>query len=386
MLAYIENVGCISPLGATWEENWDALLRATPPDVCPASLSTELHTDIPTLRTSFIDDLYISEDIMAARASMLALNCVNTLTSTIPYDTPIFIHGGSTHGEAELMIEYNRILHDRSRFGYSADVLRKNLIHETVPAFLARHIKDNAHVSSWICSSCVSSLHSLMAAILMLDSMPQAAHIVLGVDGINDMEIAGFNKIGGTTKTQCAPFSNKRDGILISEGAAGMIITKENQRALAGIAGMGFSCDADHPTSPNKKGTYLERCINDALTRASLTTEDITAIIAHGTGTPANDETEAMVIDRLFKTNVPVTSVKGSLGHTMGAAGLFNVLTGTYALTTGLLPPTSSTCYQNISSLDVVRAAPRQIDKNGAILIIASGFGGNNATAILKRT
>jgi 3-oxoacyl-[acyl-carrier-protein] synthase II len=111
---------------------------------------------------------------------------------------------------------------------------------------------------------------------------------------------------------------------------------------------------------------------------------DIAAIISHGTGTPKNDLVEGAVYERIWpEGRIPITSIKGALGHTMGASGLLNVLVAVEASKTGLIPPTLGGDGYVIHGLDLVQGMPRQIKSSSLGLAVASGFGGNNCACVI---
>src|SRR5690606_27242366 len=110
-------------------------------------------------------------------------------------------------------------------------------------------------------------LHALMIAATNAQANKNATHLIMGVDAMNDIEVAGFNKVGGITKKYCQPFNTARDGILIGEGAAGLLLSV-NQPSAISIRGIGIGCDAGDATAPNSKG--LELAITGALNQAGI--------------------------------------------------------------------------------------------------------------------
>lgn len=257
---------------------------------------------------------------------------------------------------------------------------------ENIPQIISQEQKIKIKIWSWIYSSCVSSLHALIVAIFNCQQNSETTHLILGVDAINQLEVSGFAKIGGNTKERCRPFSKKRDGILISEGACAITISKEKGASEIGINGVGMYCDAGDATSPDKNGLGLENAIKQALDSATLSENDIGCIILHGTGTKINDQIEAKVILRMFNSEkIIVSSIKGLLGHTMGAAGLFNILVAVSALKDGVLPPTLDEICDNEFGLNLSSWDNKKVDTQKAVLVLASGFGGNNVAVILSK-
>ncbi|MEO3750073.1 beta-ketoacyl-[acyl-carrier-protein] synthase family protein [Streptomyces sp. B6B3] len=188
------------------------------------------------------------------------------------------------------------------------------------------------------------------------------------------------------------PFDADRDGFVLAEGAGLLVLERaEDARArrvpvLAHLAGYGASTDAHHYAAPHPEGAGVVRAFQAALADAGLQTGDIGHVNAHGTGTPMNDRIEGATLRRLFRGSPPpVTSAKGVLGHTLGAAGAIEAALSVLTLRHRAIPPTANldTLDPEID-LDVVTKAPRE----GAIEAVASnsfGFGGHNAVLILRR-
>jgi 3-oxoacyl-(acyl-carrier-protein) synthase len=244
-------------------------------------------------------------------------------------------------------------------------------------------------VSTWTYSACSSALHALALACLELECDEQSVVevCVCGGDALSGIGAGGFWRAGATSPTQCTPFREPLDGILVAEGAAALRLTPSSDgrdTSDVEIRGFGMSCDAGHPTLPDRDGRYLERAVRQALADAGIAASDVAAVVAHGTGTNANDHGEAVMLRRVFgDAAVPVTSIKGSLGHTMGASGLFNLFAAVSTLRCGWLPPAGRDRGSTVDGIDLVVGRPRPIDRHALILTICSGFGGNNVALVV---
>jgi 3-oxoacyl-(acyl-carrier-protein) synthase len=257
---------------------------------------------------------------------------------------------------------------------------------------LAEHITrpevPGSVLQAWAYSACASGVHALICAAMDLADACDGltGGLVLGVDSLSAIGSAGFVRSGAATARRCNPFRKSRDGMMVSEGACAMLLRQRpavTESSPVRILGIGMSCDGGHPTQPDPRGTHLERAIRNAIERAGLHPNDVGAIVAHGTGTTANDNVEAAVFHRIWpEADVPVTSVKGALGHTMGASGLFNCLVAVEACRTGLLPPTAGDISQAEEGLHLVVGRGRQIEAGSPVLVDCSGFGGNNVSII----
>ncbi len=186
------------------------------------------------------------------------------------------------------------------------------------------------------------------------------------------------------------PFDQRRSGLSLGEAAAFALImsetrAKREQREIMGeIAGWGLSNDAHHMTGPSRDGSGLVNAIGQALQSANVSQRDIGSISAHGTGTVYNDAMEMQAFGTLFEDDIcPVYSIKGGIGHTMGAAGLIDAIIALRSLKEGLVPPTI-----NLESVDEaaqgwVSANECSMVKDKMAISTNSGFGGVNAALVL---
>jgi 3-oxoacyl-[acyl-carrier-protein] synthase II len=208
--------------------------------------------------------------------------------------------------------------------------------------------------------------------------------------GMTPVGITGFqNMTALSTSGRSMPFDAERDGFMISEGAA-ILILEELERArargahiYAEILGAASNADAHHITAPSPGGTGAVACMELAITDAELTPAAIKHINAHGTSTPLNDAAEAEAIEKLFGTpGPPVTSTKGVTGHALGAAGALEAAAVALSIEHRLIPPTAGwrTPDPDIH-LDLVVGGPRGWEP-GPALSNSFGFGGHNGCLV----
>ncbi|MEJ2201856.1 MAG: beta-ketoacyl-[acyl-carrier-protein] synthase family protein, partial [Desulfuromonadaceae bacterium] len=151
------------------------------------------------------------------------------------------------------------------------------------------------------------------------------------------------------------------------------------------VLGWGSANYANHITAPARDGCGLVAAVAKALDRAGLAAAAIAAVSAHGTGTPYNDAMELTAFQRLFPDRrLPVNSIKGAIGHTLGAAGAIEAVLGLQALREGVLPPTVGLLDPEPAGCGQV-AGTAQAFSGGCLLSTNSGFGGVNAALILGR-
>lgn len=215
-----------------------------------------------------------------------------------------------------------------------------------------------------------------------------------GVDAISEFVLSGFFSLRAHAKQPCRPFDRERNGLNLGEGAAFLLLESEEharrrgQRVRAYLTGCGLSCDANHMTGPDRQGRGAARAMFAALRDAGLSPQAVDFVSAHGTATGFNDAMEARSLELLLgprSSVVPVNSIKGALGHTLGAAGAIEAVMAVRALEEGLIPPTAGLHARDPEiPLDVVTGAPRP-GRLATVLSTSSGFGGVNAALILSR-
>ena len=203
--------------------------------------------------------------------------------------------------------------------------------------------------------------------------------------------MAGFSNMTAlSTSGVSMPFDVKRDGFVMGEGGA-VLVLEELERArtrgatiYAEVVGAASTADAHHITAPSPHGTGAVACMELALVDAALPPEAITHVNAHGTSTPANDLSEAEAITKVFGSPGPVvTSVKGITGHSLGAAGSLEAVVLALTIRHGLIPPTAGLTEQDPEiHINVVTGEARPWTP-GPALSNSFGFGGHNGTLVM---
>jgi 3-oxoacyl-(acyl-carrier-protein) synthase len=302
----------------------------------------------------------------------------------------LLLFGGSTHAESDITLQLCLAQTGAAQRDLTAQELNDALQFDTIPSRLATSLGCDVTVGSWCYSSCSSAMSALALAACTLRSGRGEARgaIVVGVDALSFLAANAFDAVGAVTRSGCSPLRSNRDGMLVSEGAAAIRLSCWREpvsppHGSVALLSLGLSCDAGHATAPDPAGAGVERALRNALRAADISAQAVGGVVMHGTGTIANDEPEAAAVRRVFGRRMPATSLKGAMGHTMGAAGLFNVLCAVEALRTGLLPPCAGRDGPALDNIDLVMREPRSIDTNSVLVAMASGFGGNNAAAIL---
>ncbi|WP_405016322.1 beta-ketoacyl-[acyl-carrier-protein] synthase family protein [Kitasatospora sp. NBC_00070] len=186
------------------------------------------------------------------------------------------------------------------------------------------------------------------------------------------------------------PFDADRDGFVMAEGAAVLVLERwdlavaRGAAVLGEVAGYADNCDAFHIVAPREDGEAAARCMSRAIADAGLTPADLGHVNAHGTSTLLNDRAEARAIDRCFGgQSPPVTAVKGVTGHLIGGSGALEAALALLCATRGVVPPIANLGSSPEADLvDLVRAVPRAI-RPAPVLSNSFGFGGQNACLVL---
>jgi nodulation protein E len=245
-----------------------------------------------------------------------------------------------------------------------------------------------------VSTACSSANHALGQAFRMVRS----GEVEVAIAGGSEAPLSlGFLKAWEAMRVvspdTCRPFSSDRRGLILGEGAAVLVLEPVERARARGatiwgeIAGFGMSSDAHHITQPSALGAA--RAMRAALIDAELAPEAIGYVNAHGTGTLANDATEAEAIRSVFGAhtrNLPVSSTKSMHGHALGAAGALEAAATLGALQAGLIPPTANfTTPDPACDLDVVPNTPRAAQIECAISN-SFAFGGLNAVLIFRKS
>jgi beta-ketoacyl-acyl-carrier-protein synthase II len=189
------------------------------------------------------------------------------------------------------------------------------------------------------------------------------------------------------------PFDLNRDGFVIGEGACVLVLEtlehaeRREAKPLALLSGFGMTADAYGIAAPEPNGTWATAAMQLAVKDAGLVPEDIGYINAHGTATRVNDKTETLAIKKAFGyRNVPVSSIKSMIGHTLGAAGAIEAAATVLAVYHGILPPTINFEFKDPEcDLDIIPNQARAV-KIGAAISNSFGFGGQNGVLVFSKT
>lgn len=236
-------------------------------------------------------------------------------------------------------------------------------------------------------NACVSGVMAINMAGEYITSGLYDHVVVTGCDVISDFVTFGFQSLFAMSNEVCRPFDKNRKGINLGEGAATVILSKESglfSDMPCNYIGGSSSNDANHISGPSRTGEGLKRSIEKTLNRAKIDRSEIDHILAHGTATMYNDEMEAIAFNRMGLEQIPVNSLKGFYGHTLGAAGIIETAIGLQSIRNNVMVSShgfdESGTTQEIAVLKVNKSS-----KVDTFLKTSSGFGGCNSTLIIQR-
>ena len=241
--------------------------------------------------------------------------------------------------------------------------------------------------------SCASGASAAATAANLLAAGHAKRVLIVGYDAISRFSWSGLCSLRTMTKDAVRPFDINRAGTIFTEGAAALVLERADLCAsrgaapLALLSGWASGNNGHHMTAPAPRGAGSEYVMRKALARAGIAPDSVDHINVHGTGTKPNDTTETQAIQDLFGSRsaaIPVTSVKGLLGHMLGAAGSIELAVSVLSLQHGLIPPTGNLQAQDPEcALDVV-TSPRALPLT-CVLSNSAGFGGCNAAVVLMK-
>ncbi len=242
--------------------------------------------------------------------------------------------------------------------------------------------------------SCASGTAAIGYGMDLIRCSRASAVLTGGYDALSRFAWSGLSALRTMTKDAVRPFDKNRSGTIFSEGAGAMLLENEDSarrrgaRIYAEVAGYGANNNAFHMTAPAREGAGSAAVMRMALMDAGMKPEEIDHLNAHGTGTKPNDVTETQAIKAVFGAHafgMPVTSIKSSAGHMMGAAGSLEAIASVLSIRDGVIPPTTN--YRDPDpecDLPCVINVKREMSIR-SVLSNSAGIGGCNAAVIFRR-
>ncbi len=400
----VTGMGGVSSFGETWEDIRSALLsgksavRRMPEweeiEGLNSHLAAPARLELPAHYTRKKIRGMGRVSLLAVRAAELALERAGLLGDPCISDGSTGIAFGSCTGSVDAVCEFGGLmLHKTTRELNATSYIRMMPHTAAVNAGLFFGVQGRLIPTS---SACTSGSQAIGYAYESIKSGAQDLMIAGGAEELSSSETAVFDTLfAASTKNETPqatprPFDRDRDGLVIGEGGAALVLEEfEHAKArgaeiLAEVAGFATNCDATHVTLPNK-GTMCS-CMEKALRNAGMKPSDIGYINGHGTGTLRGDAAESQATAELFGSSVPFSTLKGNFGHTLGACGALETWLSAEMMREGWFAPTLNLEHpaEECGVLDYIMKAPREL-RVSAFMTNNFAFGGVNTSLIFRR-
>jgi 3-oxoacyl-[acyl-carrier-protein] synthase II len=403
----VTGLGCVSPLGVSAGETWDAIAAgkcgiARLPDDFDERLPVRIAGRVTgELNPGAVEhkelrrmDRSILLALCAAREALIDAQ-ISGASAAADRDR-IGVAIGSGIGGIHTFIQNDRIYAERGPSRVSPFFIPMTLANMAAGVVAIHHGLRGPNLCH--VTACASGAHAIGESLRLLRA-GEADVMLAGATeaAVVDLVIAGFANMQALSRRNdeperaSRPFDADRDGFVLGEGAALLVLERaEHARARgvrprAKLLGYGASADAAHMAAPDPESGGAQRCMRAALANAGLTPTDVDYVNAHATSTPAGDAVEAKALRDVFGAHadrLPVSSTKGATGHLLGAAGALEALLCIRALETGTLPPTLNLDRPDPDcALDHVANKSRSARARVAISN-SFGFGGVNAALV----
>lgn len=236
-------------------------------------------------------------------------------------------------------------------------------------------------------NACVSGVLAISVAKRFISEEKYDHVFIASGDLVTKFILSGFHSFQALSSKPCKPYDKNRNGINLGEVAASVLVTSSTENLVkesVEIIGDATCNDANHISGPSRTGEGLFRSVEAAMKEANIRAMEIDYISAHGTATTFNDEMEAMAFNRLGLENVPLNSLKGYFGHTLGASGLLETIVGMHSMEQNNLFSSKGFTELGVSKkINIITSStPKTLN---IFLKTASGFGGCNTAVIFKK-
>jgi 3-oxoacyl-[acyl-carrier-protein] synthase II len=297
---------------------------------------------------------------------------------------------GTTMGEATLLSDI-----DHAWISKGPDVVKRAMLPKYGTTLLPIHIARALGAQGMVLAlpaACAAGNYAIGFGADLIRAGRADVVIAGATEVIQELQYSGFVRLAAMAPERCQPFDLNRQGLLVGEGAGVLILESEAHAMRRGaqlhaeVGGHGLTCDAYHITRPHPDAAGSIEATRQAILRSGIRALDVDFINAHGTGTRANDQAEAKVIHAIFgERRVPISSMKSTIGHCMGAASALEAIGCVMTLETGIYPPTMG--YETPDpecDVALVANAPQK-GKADVVLNNSLAFGGYNAVACFAK-
>lgn len=396
----ITGVAACTPAGCTFTESWDAVVQASA--TARTSAPDDWQRDFDVYSVGLVDRHYLRERSAELPGSLVRRLDAGSLLALIVGSDAVEASGIDSGGD-------NRAIVVGTGGGPVAEIVSGVLMDidgrltRVSPYHLPRSLPsvtagELATALNWrgpslsVSTACAAGATALATGARLVRSGDASAALVGGVDCSAIRLVAGgFARLGALTRTRdevrvSRPFSADRDGFMLAEGAAFLVLESLQQARSRGadvlceIQGLGESNDAYHPVAPDPDGRGAILAITQALANAAVVPSSVGAINGHATSTELNDRTECAALEKLFDGAVPpITAPKAVTGHMFGASAAFELAISAQMIREGVVPPVAN-ILKPISRAVCTRLEPL---RSHVVLSNSFGFGGHNCAVVL---
>ncbi len=372
----VTGIGLVSALGETLEANWQQLLAGNSainlyqpfPELAPLPLALIGKQPI-SLKT--LTNQVVSNAIADSGLNLPLLDCGVVIGSSRSYQASWELLAKSFYQNAEIDSNCLEILPHMNAIAV-ARLIGASFVPVLAPM-----------------AACATGIWSIFQGFELIKT-GRCQRVLAGAveTPITPLTLAGFKQMGALASTGSYPFSSTRQGLVLGEGGAVLVLESaklalaRSARIYGQIRGFGLTSDACYASEPAPQGESAKLAIKQCLERSNLTPSDIDYIHAHGTATQKGDRSEAQLIAHIFPDSVAISSTKGATGHTLGASGAIGAALGLKALEQQILPPNVGLNSPEFK-LNLI-TAPRQNNLR-QVICFSFGFGGQNAVMAISK-
>ena len=371
----VTGIGLVSALGKSLETNWQNLLLG--------KTGIKLHQIFPELGIIPLGLIGEKPSLLNPLTEILVTSALQDAQLITPLIDCAVVIGSSRSYQASWEIMARQMYQEEAESNLDNWL---NTLPQMNAIAVARQIGSTAAILAPM-AACATGIWAIAQATMLIKTGQYQRVITGAIEApITPLTIAGFRQMGALAKTGAYPFDLQREGLVIGEGGAILILesaelaTQRQAKIYGEILGFGMTADAYHGNSPEPEGKSAIIAIKQCLERSHISPTDIDYIHTHGTATQLNDRMESKIIQHLFPPKLAISSTKGSTGHTLGASGALGVAFSLMALKNQILPP-SVGLQQPEFNLNFITSA--QASKIQQVLCFSFGFGGQNAVIAL---
>lgn len=242
------------------------------------------------------------------------------------------------------------------------------------------------HAPIVISNACISGVSAFVVAQDVLLSKAQKHVVIVGCDVLSEFITSGFASFRSISSQPCRPYDAERDGLTLGEACGALLLTTEPRYAthpMVRLEGGAITNDANHISGPSRTGDGLYYAISEAMQQANAVQDDVAFVNTHGTATRYNDEMESKALAWAELCSVPLNSLKGYIGHTLGASGVVETILCVEQLRRGSIVATKGYLSSDLPYKLCLSDKPQTISGKCCVKS-ASGFGGCNAAIVLR--